>query len=178
MKPFTWRITLSTASLVAAVVLSALGTREYQLFRRLYPLAFYEGNFIYIPPAQVVSGCVNSPAFVLSNLLGNTQAWRSLGDGVPPARAASALFYALVVLLWWWIGWRFDIGLRRNSLTVLAAPFWMVGGILSLLLTYAGSQIFIISQSDGIAGGRAIAVSMFVWGLALSCYCVRMLMNW
>ncbi len=178
MKSFKWRIILCTVNLAAAVVLSALGAREYEAFRHLRPSAFYEGNFLYIPAAQLVSDCVNAPALVLSNLVGNTRTWKSLWGGVPMRRADSALFYTLLVLFWCWIGWRIDISSGRKRVTALAAPFWVVGGLLSLLLTYGGSQIFLIYRSDSVSGARAVAMSMLVWGIALLCYCGRRLMNW
>jgi hypothetical protein len=174
MKSFRWRIVLSTVNLAAAIMLSTLGAREYQEFRGLHPFASYEGNFLYIPPAQLVSDCVNAPAFVASNLVGNTRMWKALSGG----RGASALFYVGLVLLWCWIGWRIDIRSRRNNVKAKAAPFWVVGGLLSVLLAYAGIQIFLIYRSDGMPGGRAVAVSMFVWGAALLCYCGEMLINW
>jgi hypothetical protein len=176
MKSLRWRIVLSTINLAAAMMLSALGVREYQAFRNLH--RFHEGNVLYIPPAQLVSYCVTVPAFVFSNLVGNTRLWKSLWDGVTLSRADRALFYASLTMFWWWIGWRVDIRSRRGSVRSWAAPFWVIAVLLSFLLTYAGLRIFLIYRIDGVSGARAIATAMLVWGMALLCYCCRMLISW
>jgi hypothetical protein len=175
-KPFRWRIVLSTVNLAAAIMLSALGAREYNVFRHLH--RFHEGNVLYIPPAQLASYCVNVPAFVFSNLVGNSRVWKFLWGGVTLSRADSALFYVSLTIFWWWIGWRIDIRSRRGSVKALAAPFWVTAVLLSLLLIYAGLQIFLIYRVDSVSGGRAVAIAMLVWGVALLYYCGRMLMNW
>jgi hypothetical protein len=158
------------------MMLSVLGAQEYQAFRHMH--RFHEGNVLYIPPAQLVSDCVNVPAFVFSNLVGNSRVWKSLWYGVTMGRADSVLFYVSLTIFWWWIGWRIDIRSRRGTIKALAAPFWVIAALLSLLLTYAGLQIFLIYRIDSVSGGRAVAMAMLVWGVTLLCYCVRMLMNW
>lgn len=180
MMAVKWRIILSTLNLASAILLSVLGARQDQAFRQMHPFAHYEGNFVYIPPAQVVSGCVNAPAFVSSNLLGNIRGWRSF----PAERAldgaafgdVDVTYYVLLFVSWWWIGWRIDLRERHNSRTTLAALCWLAGGVLALTLAYAGAHILHISESSSsVSGQRAISISMFCWGLVLSCYCGRML---
>lgn len=181
MKTFKWRLILSTLNLGSAISLSALGMQQYQTFRRLHPFAFYEGTFVYIPPSQLVSDCLNAPAFVLANLLGNIRAWKyfwagsALGGTV--FHDVNVTFYALLFVFWWWIGWRIDIKSRHSSLTVLAALFWVASALLSLILAYAGTQILRTSQllTGGVSGQRFIAISMLGWGIGLFCYCARML---
>ena len=141
MTPFRWRIVLPTVNLLAAINLSALGAREYHAFRQSH--RFHEGNVLYIPPAQLISYCINVPTFVFSNFVGNTQRWKSLWSGVSLSKADSALFYLRLTLFWCWIGWRIDVRARRDRLKALPAAFWMISAVLSLLLTYAGLQILL-----------------------------------
>jgi hypothetical protein len=181
MMTVKWRIILSTLNLASAILLSVLGARQDQAFSQMHPFARYEGNFVYIPPAQVVSGCVNAPAFVFSNLLGNIRGWRSFRAERALGGAAfgdvDVTYYVLLFVFWWWIGWRIDLRARHNSRTTLAALFWLAGSLLALTLAYAGAHILHISESSSssVSGQRAISISMFCWGLILSCYCGRML---
>lgn len=176
MKPFKWRIVLPLANLAISIFLAVLGTRESQAFREAHPVASYEPNFVYIPPAQLVSNCVNVPAFVLSNLLGNSQAWKSVWERTDLSdtafRGVNFAFYVLSFLFWCWIGWRIDIKGRHNHPTKVGSLVWGGSALSSLFLAYAGIQILALSHSaDGVLGQRPLAVAMLVWGLGLCSYC-------
>ena len=177
MTPLKWRIILPIINLVIAILLSLLGTREYRTFRATHPSFAYEPNFVYIPPAELVSSCINVPPFVLSNLLGNSRVWKAVRAGVPMNGAAfgdiSLTFYVLLFLFWCWIGWRIDVTSRHRRRTKLAAVFWAGSALLSLFLAYAGTQIFLVSRPYGdVSGEDALGISMLVWGLGLCSYCV------
>jgi len=175
VKPYRWRIALSTVNLAIAALLSVLGSREYRAFSQLHPHARYEGNFIYIPPAQLISDCINAPVFVLSHLVENSSLWRSFLAHIAASSYSNVIFYVLLLIFWWWIGWRIDIRSVRNNATFSSALFWTTCTLLSLAFLYAGIRIFLIAPSNGVSGGRVIGLSLVIWGLGLFWYSSRSL---
>src|ERR1700744_804835 len=112
-KKFRWRVILSLANLVGAVVLSLFGAHEYEQFRRLNQTSFHEGNTYYVPPAHLVTYCIDAPAFVLSNVISNQSVWRHFwqekGLAAHVFHAGSVSFYVSLTLFWWLVGWRIDV---------------------------------------------------------------------
>jgi hypothetical protein len=177
MRPYRYRISLSVFNVAIALAMSAIGAHEYQTFRQLNPSAFYEGRAGYVSPAQLISYCINVPAFVFANLIGNARPWRSLwGEALLGGyifHEVSVTFYLSVVLLWWWIGWRIDVRTKPNDrATWRQGVCWSVGTILSLMLAYSGASILRHTEfpSPLVPGGRAIPFAMLAWGLSLLCY--------
>jgi len=180
MTTFKWRITLSLFNLAAAIGFSVLGMSEYSAFRQSHPGVFHEGSAAYIPTAQLVSYCMNSPSFVLSNLLGNARMWRSLWGGKLLGGYVfdnvNVSFYLVLLLFWWWIGWIVDLRKRHNH-SKFASLGWVITALLSLALAFGGIDILRTSEfpSGNVPGGRAIPISMLVWGLALFGYCAAVI---
>lgn len=65
MRTRKWRLTLSLANLILAVVMSAVGAHQAELDYARHRITQYLG---YLPVAQLVSYCLNAPAFALVNL--------------------------------------------------------------------------------------------------------------
>jgi hypothetical protein len=180
MTTFKWRISLSLLNLAAAIGFSVLGMSEYNAFRESHFGVFHEGSATYIPTAQLVSYFINAPSFVFSNLLGNARMWRSLwGDkwlGGYVFHNVNVSFYVTLLMFWWWIGWIVDFRGRHNRST-LASLGWVITGLLSLALAFGGIDILRTSEfpSGNVPGGRAIPISMLVWGFGLSAYCAALI---
>jgi hypothetical protein len=179
MKSYKWRIVLSLVNLVAAIGLSALGPREYETFRRAHTHS--DATVPYIPTAQLVSYCMNTPSFVLSNLLGNVGAWRMFWEerwlGGYWFQHVSVTFFLFVLLFWWWVGWRVDAQPRPIDRTELAARLgWLTGAIGALVLCFISVGLLrerlpaLYAYQDSV-----IVISMLLWGLALVCYFSLML---
>jgi hypothetical protein len=185
MMQLKWKIILPTINLVIAILLSFQGSKESLAFRKTHPSSPYEPTFVYIPPAEVVSSCINVPPFVLSNLLENSRVWKVVRTRAPiriPNSAHFTLpFYLFLFLFWCWIGWRIDVASRpgqRGQPTKSSAVLWAGTAMLSLFLAYAGIQVVLVSHPFGdVSGERALGISMLVWGLGLTSYCVVMLLT-
>ena len=180
MRTFKWRIILSLASLFVAVGLSALGLQEYEAFRQSQPGAVYHGHHAYLPTAQLISYSMNAPVFLLTNLLGTVPAWRLLWRGKSYFYYVSAEFYVLLSLFWWWIGWRLDVKSkpdRERSLTAVVG--YLSGALIALALLCSGIYLFTRFEfpSEWVPGGRAIPLSLLLWGTALLCYFGRGLLR-
>lgn len=176
MRAFKWRLLLSVANVLLALGMSALGLHEYETDHRTHPEYFYHGNVYYVPPAQIVSYCLNVPALVASNLFRNF--------GIKHVSAESRLFvaqsffhvytgyYLAVLFFWWYVGWWLDVKLSpANIPRVLRELGWGLGALVSLALAYYG---FAFRRGDWVP--RVIPLSVMAWGVGLACYFVgRML---
>jgi len=180
VRKLTWRIILSTANLLGAMIQSVLGLREYDAFRR--QLVHSDAIFPYIPPAQLISYCINAPSFVFTNLLGNLPVWRAFWAGKGLAgywfHHVSITFYLALFLFWWWVGWRVDVKPRLRNRSALAGVLgYGFGASLSLALTYVGIDILRATGFASDSGGRPIAISIVLWGVGLLCYFGFMLLS-
>jgi hypothetical protein len=172
MKHYRWRIILSVSNLLLAGLLFSLGQHEFKSLARS-PGAFYEGAVGYVPTAQQVSYCWNTPSLVLTAPLRNRLtghvvlfgSWVTYGD----------IEYGIAVFLFWWlVGLELD-WVRANRVSQWSRLIKMVGYVLgvgfSLLLLYAGAS----GLAGTFSGPHAIVVSMLLWGLILLYYFGRKL---
>lgn len=165
------------SNLVIAVAQSALGLHVAKLI--LKQATRYDNVILFIPTPQVISDCINAPSFILSNLIGNTTAWRNLWDdrwlGTHVFHQVPVLFYVLLSLFWCWVGWRFDKRLVvKNQPRALQVCASAIGAALSIGLLCIGLKLALMdSQSLQSAGGLAIPISVCLWGCLLSFYFVK-----
>jgi hypothetical protein len=180
MKRFKWRILLSLSNVLLAIGLSVLGVREYETFSGSREGAFYHGHHVYLPAAQLISYCMNAPAFLLENLLGRFQLWSSVWGNGWWFYYVSHDFYFLVFLFWWCIGWHFDIkrSLTSQKTVIKISGYILAASFLGFLL-FTGARIFWTTQfpNEWYVGGRTIAFSMLLWGVGLLAYLVASLLR-
>lgn len=171
LKQYKWRLILSLSNLVIAVAQSALALHSAKVV--LKQATRYDNVFIFIPTPQVISDCINAPSFILSNLIGNTAAWKNLwGDrwlGAHVFYQVPVFFYVVLSLFWWWLGWRLDTRLAiKNQRQALQVGVNALGTLLSLGLLCIGLKLALMdSQSLQLAGGLAIPVSTCLWACLL-----------
>jgi len=182
MKPYKWRAILSVANLVLALALSAIGLREYRLFRQTNPGAFHEVNLAYLPSAQLVMYSVDAPAFVVNNLIGRglarTRLWECEWIRGSWFFRVSRSFYLLVFLFWWLVGWTIDSQVRAGiSRQGIGIPGDVAGVLLSLGLLYVGFEFLYRYDypSAVIPGQRVLPIATLVWGAVLLFYFGRRL---
>jgi hypothetical protein len=177
LKRYKWRLILSLFNLLIAIAQSALGLHSAKVI--LKQATRYDNVFLFIPTPQVISDCINAPAFILPNLIGNTALWKNLwGErwlGAYVFYQVPMFFYILLSLFWWWIGWRFDTRLAINDQRrALQVSVNVLGAALSLGLLGIGLKLALTdSQSLQLAGGLAIPIATCVWGCLLLGYFVR-----
>jgi len=178
---FKWRIALSLANVLIAVVLFRLGANEARRY------SFPHANLApqYVPTAQRISYSMNLPPFVARNLTGNLLVRRyRVATGVWDRWVTSsryhegANYYVLVFLFWWWIGGQID---RRGNPRQVARPIDILGyslGVLgSLALFYIAGTAFVDGWATlRLAAGFLIPISAVIWGIALLWFSGRALM--
>ncbi len=174
MRNAKWRVLLSVSSFALAVVLGFMAAREYHLVQRLDPLRFYEGNYLYMPPAQAISYCLNSPAYVASNLVRNFEhlyeaVYWFPHDGGPE-------YYIAVFIFWWCIGWKLDDRSNRGGPYAWNMIRNLLGVAFSCLIIWEGVSNALATlhrvESSPVVFGAAV-----VWGLVLLGYFGSSLLN-
>jgi hypothetical protein len=174
---YKWRLILPLSNLAIAIAQSVLGLHAARVILR--QATRYDNVFLFIPTPQVISYCINAPAFILSNLIGNTTAWRSVwGERLLGAHVfygVAVSFYVMLSLFWWCVGWWFDTRSGvKNERRLLRVSVNGLGAALSLGLLCIGLKLALSdSQTLQSAGGPAIPISTCVWGCLFSCYFVR-----
>jgi hypothetical protein len=168
MNSFRWRVILAVSNLALALGMSLLGLREYESFRVTHVGAFYHGHSAYLPPTQLASYCLNAPPFLATNVLSSLYAGSSVASDRWWFYYVSREFYLYVFLFWWWVGWQVDLisGQKKSLVSTL------IGAVMFLGLCCAGGWILWSTKfpNEWVPGGRAIPVSMLVWGFALLIY--------
>jgi hypothetical protein len=170
MRAFKWRVLLASTNVILAIWMSMIGLHEYETVHRLHPEYFYHGNLYYLPTAQIVSYCLNMPAYVASLKLASLgMHYIQSKSGLFTAHSFFYVydgFYVLLAGFWWCVGWRLDtLSKPRESLRALRIVGYGLGALMSLALSYYG---FVYRRGDLIV--RALPVSMMIWGMALLFY--------
>jgi hypothetical protein len=133
-----WRITLPLTAGLLTIVLALLAAREYQTIR-LTPDVFSEGNYLYMPPAQAISYCLNAPSFVASTALSyyfRYNEFFSYLHWFP--NSIGPLYYATVVFFWWCIGWELDCRFNLAHAHRLVLLAYGLAVAFSVALTWEG----------------------------------------
>ena len=180
LRTFKWRLILSLSNLVAAVAQSALGLHEAKLI--FQPPQFHDDP-LFTPPAQLISNCINAPAFLFTNLVGNMRVWRIVWAGRWLGGEwfyhVSVSFYVALFFFWWWIGWRLDIRSKPRDYRSITFIGNSLGIILSLTFVYIGLDLLLTDlPSIRYSGWPAILpISTLLWGIILLFYFVRALLS-
>lgn len=167
-----WRLILSFGNLGLAIAQSALGLHAV----RVNPLRLHD-LILVIPTQQVISYCINAPAFIISNLVLNIGFWRVFfANHLLVFFKVSVLFYVLLFLFWWYVGWELDTrhDMRNGATGVTPIYGNILGTAVSLGLLCSGVYLLATALPTlHFAGGSAIPVSTVLWGCGSLYYFVR-----
>jgi len=179
MKAFKWRLFLVVFNLGLALVLSTVGLREYESDHKSHPEYFYHGNLYYIPPAQIVMYCINTPAYTASAGFAEFGIRNLRSDnGLFTAYLFFYVYWGLLVAtaaFWWWVGWQLDTRADRRyspkaPAKIVKTTVYTLVALVSLVMAHGG---YVLRRSDLVA--RPIATAKIAWGIGLFLYFVTMI---